>query len=78
MASVWLLVTSFAGLLRNRDVGPASLFQTGQAGGKRWCCRWELAVIEVKFLNPIPESEELGHFDELGGIGKYHAVSERN
>lgn len=74
----WMLVTSFARLLRNRDVGPANLFRIGQARGNRWCRRWELAIIEVEFLNPVPESEELGRFDELDDIGKRCAVSERN
>lgn len=67
MTSAWrLLVTSLARLLRNRDVGSANLFRIGQAGGDGWCHRWEFAIVEVKFLNPIPESEELGRFDELG------------
>ena len=60
------LVGSFAGLLRNRDVGPANLFRIDQTGGNGWCHRWELAIIEVEFLNPIPESKELWGFDELG------------
>jgi len=64
MTSIWWL-TSLARLLRDRDVGPANFFRIGQAGGDGWCHRWELAIIEVKFLNPIPESKELGSFDEL-------------
>jgi len=74
----WWLVTSFARLLRNCNVGPANLIRIGQAWGNRRCRRWVLAIIEVKFLDPVPESEELWCFDELGNGRKHPAFSEKN
>ena len=76
--SGWWLVTSFARLLRNCDVGPANLIRIGQAWGNRRCRRWVLAIIEVKFLDPVPESEELRCFDELGDGRKHPGFSERS
>ena len=72
------LLASFACLLRNCDVGPSNLFRIGQARGNRRCRRWILAIIEIKFLDPVPESEELGCFDELGDSRKHLGGSERN
>jgi hypothetical protein len=74
--SGWLLVVSLARLLRNCDVGPANLFRIGQAWGNRWCRRWEFAIVEIKFFDPIPESEELGCFDELDDNRKHQQFSE--
>ena len=62
----WLLVTSLARLLGNRDIGPANLFRIDQAWGNGWHRCRELAIVEIEFLNPVPESEELGGFDKLG------------
>ena len=66
MTSVWRwLVTSFARLLGNSDISPANFFRICQARGDGWYRSRELAIIEIEFLNPIPESEELGGFDKL-------------
>ena len=62
----WWLVTSFARLLRNRDIGPANFFCIVQAWGNGWRSRRVFAIVEVKFLNPVLEGKELGCFDELG------------
>ena len=57
---------SFARLLGNCNIGPSDLIRIGQARRDSRCGRRELAIIKVKFLDPIPVSEELWCFDELG------------
>jgi hypothetical protein len=53
-------------LVANCNVGSSDLICISQARRDGGCGRWELAIVEVEFLDPISVNEELGCFDELG------------
>ena len=56
-SNVWRWMTSSARSLRNSNVGPSNLIRVSQARRHGRCGLWELAIVEVEFLDPISVNE---------------------